>query len=140
MKTRLNQRIIQALGRCNRSDEDFGVYILADRRFATHFGRETNRAGIPRNIVAEIDMAQDMGEIEEDELVRKVENFLRGNFSQYDSDLQSYLTNVPSTAPPQHLILQLMRSLAGRLYSQVKITRSRQTALKDVGRLPGVRI
>ena len=46
-------------------------------------------------------MAQDMGEIEEDELVRKVENFLRGNFSQYDSDLQSYLTNVPSqSAPP----------------------------------------
>jgi hypothetical protein len=101
MKTRLNQRIIQALGRCNRSEEDFGVYILADRRFATHFGRETNRAGIPRNIVAEIDLAQDMAEIDEDELVRKVENFLREDFSQYDGELQSYLANVPSqSAPP----------------------------------------
>ena len=38
MKRRTNQRIVQALGRCNRADDDFGVYVLADRRFASHFG------------------------------------------------------------------------------------------------------
>ena len=38
MMQRLNQRIVQALGRCNRAEDDFGVYVLADRRFATHFG------------------------------------------------------------------------------------------------------
>lgn len=99
MKRRLNQRIVQALGRCNRSDDDFGIYILLDRRFATHLGRESNRASIPRNIVAEIDMAQDLAEIEEQVLISVVENFLRGDFSQYDSELQSHLASVP-TEPP----------------------------------------
>lgn len=56
MLKRLNQRIVQALGRCNRAEDDFGVYVLADRRFATHFGRESNKEGLPRNIVAEMDM------------------------------------------------------------------------------------
>ena len=99
MKSRLNQRIIQALGRCNRSDEDFGIYVLADRRFATHFGRESNRAGIPRNIVAEIDMAQDAAEIDEEDLVKLVEDFLNQNFGQYNSKVQSYLTEVPIESP-----------------------------------------
>lgn len=67
MLRRLNQRIIQALGRCNRSPDDFGVYILADRRFATHFGRESNRGGLPSNIVAEIDCAEDATELSESE-------------------------------------------------------------------------
>lgn len=59
MRRRLNQRILQALGRCNRSAEDFGVYLLADRPFATHFGPESNKEGIPGNINAELDMAQE---------------------------------------------------------------------------------
>jgi hypothetical protein len=95
MLRRLNQRIVQALGRCNRSDDDFGVYVLVDRRFATHFGRESSKEGLPRNIVAEIDMAQDSAEIEVDVLVRRVENFLRGDFSEYDRDIQAYLGDVP---------------------------------------------
>lgn len=68
MKRRLNQRIIQALGRCNRTHDDYAVYILADKRFATHFGRESNKEGLPKNIVAEIDMAEDIAEFEIDEL------------------------------------------------------------------------
>jgi hypothetical protein len=100
MKRRLNQRIIQALGRCNRSDNDFGIYVLADRRFATHFGRESNRAGIPRNIVAEIDMAQDAAENNEEVLVKSVEDFLGKEFSHYDNDLGSYLAAVPIEPSP----------------------------------------
>ena len=65
MRRRLNSRIIQALGRCNRAEDDFGVYILADRRFATHFGRESNREGIPRNMIAELDIAQDTAELDD---------------------------------------------------------------------------
>jgi hypothetical protein len=96
MLRRLNQRIVQALGRCNRSDDDFGVYVLADKRFATHFGRESNKESMPRNIVAEMDMAQDSAEIELGILVSRVENFLRGDFSEYDRDIQTYLGNVPT--------------------------------------------
>lgn len=95
MLRRLNQRIVQALGRCNRSDDDFGVYVLADKRFATHFGRESNKEGLPRNIVAETDMAQDFAEIEVDDLVHKVEDFMRGDFSEHDRDIQAYLGGVP---------------------------------------------
>lgn len=95
MKSRLNQRIVQALGRCNRSYDDFAIYVLADRRFAAHFGRESNRAGIPRNIVAEIDMAQDAAEIDQEELVKLVESFLGQEFDQYDNEVRSYLAEVP---------------------------------------------
>jgi len=31
MRRRLNQRIVQALGRCNRAENDYAVYFLADR-------------------------------------------------------------------------------------------------------------
>ena len=101
MLRRLNQRIVQALGRCNRSDDDFGVYVLADRRFATHLGRESNREGIRRNMVAEIDMAQDSAEIGEEILVGKVERFLQGDFVEYDRELREYVAGVP----PQTAIL-----------------------------------
>jgi hypothetical protein len=104
MLRRLNQRIVQALGRCNRSDDDFGMYVLADRRFASHFGRESNREGIPRNMMAEIDMAQDFAEIEEDILISKVERFLAGDFIDYDRDLQIYNAGLPNQAIPTDLV------------------------------------
>lgn len=95
MLRRLNQRIVQSLGRCNRADDDFGVYVLADRRFATHFGMESHKQDLPRNIVAEIDMAQDSAEIDVGALVTKVKNFLRRRFGEYDRDFQVYLGAVP---------------------------------------------
>jgi hypothetical protein len=97
MRRRLNQRLIQALGRCNRGDEDFGVYILADRRFATHFGRESNREGVPRNMIAEIDMAQDNADLNDEALADKVRAFLTGDFSAYDADLKAYQEAVPQS-------------------------------------------
>lgn len=99
MRRRLNQRIVQALGRCNRSAEDYGVYLLADRRFATHFGPESNKKGIPGNIIAELDMAQDAAEIEVHDLVRQVEAFMRGEFAEYDLALATYRADVPAVAP-----------------------------------------
>lgn len=104
MLKRLNQRIIQSLGRCNRSEDDFGVYVLADRRFAIHFGRESNKEGLPRNIIAEIDMAQDFAEIDEKELVEKVEKFLQADFSSYDHEITAYLEGVPKMAEEGRLI------------------------------------
>lgn len=88
MLRRLNQRIIQALGRCNRSEDDFGVYVLADRRFATHFGRESNRQGIPSNIMAEIDLAENSTELSEEKLSKQVVDFLSGKFREFDAELK----------------------------------------------------
>ncbi len=96
MKRRLNQRIIQALGRCNRSDNDYAIYVLADRRFATHFGRETNRQDITKNIAAEIDMAEDMAEMEINDLTRDVKSFLGGDFAAFDSTFREMLAKVPN--------------------------------------------
>jgi hypothetical protein len=98
MLRRLNQRIVQALGRCNRSPDDFGVYILADRRFATHFGKESNRLGVPRNIVAEIDLAEDASELDSKILAKKVESFLRKDFDDFDKELEQHLKNVPASS------------------------------------------
>lgn len=80
MKRRLNQRIIQALGRCNRGPDDYAIYVLIDRRFATHFGRDSNRQGLPCNIMAQIDMAEDMAEEDIESVEAKVLTFLDGNF------------------------------------------------------------
>ena len=96
MRERLNQRVIQALGRCNRADGDYAVYALADRRFATYFGLESNKADLPRNIVAELDMGQDAAEVEASALCASVEKFLSGDFSAYDEQLTEYLSDVPT--------------------------------------------
>lgn len=96
MKKRLNQRIIQALGRCNRSADDYAVYILADKRFATHFGRDSYRQGIPKNIISEVDMAEEMAEVNISDLKAKVDTFLGGNFSEFDATFQEMLSGVPS--------------------------------------------
>jgi hypothetical protein len=95
MRRRLNQRIVQALGRCNRAEDDYGIYVLADKRFATHFGREANREGIPSNMVAEIDAAQDGAEMNEQELLRKVERFLNRDFAGFDQENRAYRAQVP---------------------------------------------
>ena len=97
MKRRLNHRIIQALGRCNRSENDFAIYILADKRFATHFGRESNRQGIPRNVIAEIDMAEDMVEIKIDDLEEKIGTFLDKNFTEFDLTFKESFKGVPGS-------------------------------------------
>ncbi|SFI42590.1 Rad3-related DNA helicase [Tindallia magadiensis] len=95
MFKRLNQRIIQALGRCNRDEGDFGVYVLGDRRFATHFGRESNRKGIPKNIMAEIDLAEDSTESTNEDLMDSINKFMNENFEEYDKDLEDALELVP---------------------------------------------
>ena len=98
MKRRLNQRITQALGRCNRADDDYAVYVLADKRFASHFGLELNRKGIPKNIIAEVDMAEDMAELSIGELEAKVNTFLDGSFSDFDATFQKMLSDVPDVS------------------------------------------
>jgi hypothetical protein len=98
MRRRLNQRIVQALGRCNRDAADFGVYFLADQRFATHLSREANREGLSRNLQAEMDLAQDIAEMSDPQIVGRVEQFLDRDFSTFDADLQERERNVP--APP----------------------------------------
>ena len=95
MRRRLNQRIVQGLGRCTRTEDDFGVYFLADQRFATHFSRESNRKGIPQHIAAELDLAQDLAEKEEQDLANYVTRFLSGDFTTYDVDLAELRDRVP---------------------------------------------
>ncbi len=94
MLRRLNHRIIQALGRCNRAEDDFGVYVLADRRFATHFGRDSNRQGIPANIKAEIDVAENATELSESDLAEQVAAFLNGDFADFDAELKECLEDI----------------------------------------------
>jgi Rad3-related DNA helicase len=95
MMQRLNQRIVQALGRCNRADDDFGVYVLADRRFAAHFGQESRRRGLPTNVQAEIDLAENDTELDDEALVRRVTAFLNQDFEDFDRDLALVEAELP---------------------------------------------
>jgi hypothetical protein len=100
MTQRLNQRILQALGRCNRAEDDFGVYLLADRRFAAHFSQEAQRRGLPANVLAEIDIAENHTELSTEGLVEYVERFLRRDFAAFDNDLGEVSGYLPSTPDP----------------------------------------
>ncbi len=99
MRRRLNQRVVQGLGRCTRNDDDFGVYFLADQRFATHFSRDSNRVGIPQHITAEIDLGQDLAEVSATDLTKYVVRFLGGDFGQYDADLAERAAELPLSSP-----------------------------------------
>jgi RAD3-like DEAD/DEAH box helicase len=101
MMQRLNQRILQALGRCNRAEDDFGVYLLVDRRFAAHFSQKARRRGLPPNVQAEIDLAENHTELSTPELVDYVEQFLRQDFVAFDAELAEAVTDLPTVQPPE---------------------------------------
>ncbi len=97
MKRRLNQRIVQALGRCNRGEHDYAVYVLADRRFATHFGRDSNRQDLPQSIIAQIDMAEDMAEENIEGVEAEVAAFLDSDFTRFDDRFSAAVEGLPAT-------------------------------------------
>ncbi len=99
MLARLNQRIVQALGRCNRAEDDFAVYVLADRRFAAHFAQQSRRRGLPINMQAEIDLAENNTELSEQDLAEFVRRFLDVDFSAFDTQLAEALSEVPEQQP-----------------------------------------
>lgn len=95
IRLRQNQRIVQALGRCNRSEHDYGLYILADRRFLSYYGHESNLESITPNIIAELDFAQDLADEPLEEIKELVTRFLSGDFETYDKMYSNYKENVP---------------------------------------------
>jgi hypothetical protein len=95
MMQRLNQRIVQALGRCNRAEDDFGVYVLADKRFGAHFGQESRRRGLPANVQAEVDLAENGTELDDDAVVARVTAFLNGDFDDFDRELSQVTADLP---------------------------------------------
>ena len=101
MMQRLNQRILQALGRCNRAEDDFGVYLLVDRRFAAHFSQEARRRGLPPNVQAEIDLAENHTELSTTELVDYIERFLRQDFVAFDAELAEAVRDLPTVQAPE---------------------------------------
>lgn len=97
---RTNQRIVQALGRCNRSDDDFAVYVLADRRFAAHLSQESNRRGLPAAVQAELDIAEELDELDDAQLLERVTTFLDQDFTPYDELFAELAAEVPAPAEP----------------------------------------
>jgi hypothetical protein len=93
---RLNARIIQALGRANRSRDDYAVYVLLDRRFAGHLQRDANRASLPARVNAEIDVAQDAAQGPAAALGAAVTAFLNHDFAAYDAAV----SDAASAGPP----------------------------------------
>lgn len=101
LNQRLNQRIVQALGRCNRAEDDFAVYVLADRRFATHFSQEARRRGLPASVQAEIDVAENHTELDSPSLAQAVTDFLSEDFDQFDRELAEAAAGLPAPGAPE---------------------------------------
>ena len=97
---RTNQRITQALGRCNRDVDDHAIYVLADRRLAAHLGQEANRRGLPPAMQAELDLAEEFDTVEQEELTAHVAQFLRSEFAQYDAQLEQLRAETPQPPAP----------------------------------------
>jgi len=97
---RTNQRIIQALGRCNRDDDDFALYVLADRRLAAHLAQEANRRGLPAAVQAELDLAEELDEMTESDRLSQVTAFLNADFGSYDSQLRDLYHELPPAPAP----------------------------------------
>jgi hypothetical protein len=95
LTARTNQRITQALGRCNREEDDFALYVLADRRLAGHLGQEANRRGFPGALQAELDLAEELDELDASKLADRIKTFLRGDFDDYDAQLIELKEEVP---------------------------------------------
>jgi hypothetical protein len=103
MLQRLNQRVLQGLGRCNRAEDDFAVYFLGDPRFAVHFGKDSHRHGLPAGILPELDMAEDGTEVSAQDLSKAVRSFLAGDFDEFDAARQAAtdgLEDQADDAPP----------------------------------------
>jgi Rad3-related DNA helicase len=93
---RTNQRITQALGRCNRDAEDYALYVLADRRLATHLSQEANRRGLPAALQAELDLAEELDGMSDGELVEQLKRFLGSDFTSYDEKLAQLQREIPA--------------------------------------------
>ncbi len=98
MLQRLNQRILQGVGRCNRASDDFAVYLLGDPRFAVHFGKDSHRRGMPAGILPELDMAEDLSELSLDDLSVRVKAFLSGEFGSFDAERLVATDGLPTQA------------------------------------------
>ena len=96
MKSRTNQRIVQALGRCNRDDGDYATYILVDPKFDSHFGYSANQTDLTPRMIAEIDLAQDLNEQPITEVTALVDSFLNGDFVEFDEKFDDYLSDLPN--------------------------------------------
>ncbi len=94
---RVNARVVQALGRANRDDSDYAVYVLADPRFGAHLRRESNRASLPPRVNAEIDVAQDRATENPDLVLAAMQAFLAGHFETEDAAVAEALAYTPPT-------------------------------------------
>lgn len=109
---RLNARILQALGRANRSPDDFAVYVLADPRFAGHLRRDANRASLPGRVNAEIDIAQDLARADTSDVADQVTTFLHRDFSAYDIHVtEAEAVGLPQ--PPQRSAVSAASEVEG---------------------------
>jgi hypothetical protein len=59
------------------------------------------RRGLPPNVQAEIDLAENHTELSTPELVDCVERFLRQDFSAFDAELAEAVADLPAAQPPE---------------------------------------
>ena len=77
-EARFAQRVTQALGRCNRTQDDRAVYVLSDPEFVSRFSQRRAISGLPTEVRADIASGLERADRGFAEGLEDAKAFLRG--------------------------------------------------------------
>jgi RAD3-like DEAD/DEAH box helicase len=98
-QARFAQRVAQALGRCNRSEDDRAVYVLTDPEFVGRFSRRRTLDALPDDVRADVYAALERSDRGFDAGLDEADRFLDGEDLQPSQPpTRAQVTPGPSTA------------------------------------------
>ena len=96
-EARFAQRVTQALGRCNRGEDDRAVYVLSDPEFLGRFSQRRFLDGLPDDVRADVHAALERSDRGIDAGLTEADRFLAGESIQQS---QPPPRLAPPTTPP----------------------------------------
>jgi hypothetical protein len=123
-EARFSQRVAQALGRCNRGEDDRAVYLLTDPEFLGRFSRQRVLDALPDDVRGDVYAAVDRSERGFSRGLADAERFLDGETPQpiQAPNRRTTVATPPTAADEVEGMLALWRedySRAARLFDQV---------------------
>lgn len=126
-EARFAQRVAQALGRCNRGEQDRAVYLLTDPEFLGRFSQRRSIDALPDDVRGDVYAGLSRADQGFAAGVAEAERFLKGeNMEEPQAPARRPATDIPSTATQEvEGLLALWRQdydRAARLFDRVAQT------------------
>ncbi len=98
-EARFGQRVAQALGRCNRSEQDRAIYLLTDPEFLTRFSERRTVDSLPDDVRADVYAAVERSDRGVQTGLAEAERFLSGEaFPASTPPARATVSAAPETA------------------------------------------